>query len=103
MNTEHLLTLGMALTTDRKAMERRVRGVFARKTSAKGVLALSLVLALALGFGAFTTACQPGQPTASGSDAMVSGGDAIASGGNALVSGCNAVATAQLYTKQDAM
>ena len=59
--TDQLLTLGMALTTDKKAMERRVRGVFARKTSAKGVLALSLVLALALGFAAFTTACQPGQ------------------------------------------
>ena len=58
--TDQLLTLGMALTTDKRAMERRVRGVFARKTSAKGVLALSLVLALALGFAAFTTACQPG-------------------------------------------
>ncbi len=59
--TDQLLTLGMALTTDKKSMERRVRGVFARKTSAKGVIALSLVLALALGFGAFTTACQPGK------------------------------------------
>ena len=49
----------MALTTDRRTMERRVRGVFARKKSAKGVLILSIVLALALGFGAFTTACQP--------------------------------------------
>ena len=60
-STDQLLTLGMALTTDKKAMERRVRGVFARKTSAKGVLVLSLMLALALGFAAFTTACQPGQ------------------------------------------
>ena len=59
--TDQLLTLGMALTTDKRAMERRVRGVFARKTSAKGVVALSLVLALALGFAAFTTACQPGK------------------------------------------
>ncbi len=59
--TDQLLTLGMALTTDRRLMERRVRGVFARKKSAKGVIALSLVLALALGFAAFTTACQPGQ------------------------------------------
>jgi len=58
-STDQLLTLGMALTTDRRAMERRVRGVFARKRSAKGVLALSAVLALALGFAAFTTACQP--------------------------------------------
>ncbi len=59
--TDQLLTLGMALTTDKKAMDRRVRGVFARKTSARGVVALSLVLALALGFAAFTTACQPGK------------------------------------------
>ena len=57
--TDQLLTLGMALTTDRRTMERRVRGEFARKKSAKGIVALSLVLALALGFGAFTTACQP--------------------------------------------
>ncbi len=89
-NTYQLLTLGMALTTDRRTMERRVRGVFARKKSAKGVVALSLVLALALGFGAFTTACQPGQPIASGSDTLVSGGDALVSGGDALVSGGNA-------------
>ena len=60
-STDQLLTLGMALTTDRRTMERRVRGVFARKRSAKGVLALSALLVLALGFAAFTTACQPGQ------------------------------------------
>ncbi len=59
-STDQLLTLGMALTTDKRAMERRVRGVFARKRSTKGALALSAVLALALGFAAFTTACQPG-------------------------------------------
>jgi len=59
--TDQLLTLGMALTTDRRTMERRVRGVFARKKSAKGVLILSIMLALALGFAAFTTACQPGK------------------------------------------
>ena len=58
-STDQLLFLGMALTTDKKAMERRVRGVFARKTSAKSVIVLSLVLALSLGFAAFTTACQP--------------------------------------------
>ena len=60
IKTDQLLTLGMALTTDRRTMERRVRGVFARKRSAKGVLALSALLVLALGFAAFTTACQPG-------------------------------------------
>ena len=64
MNTDHLLTLGMALTTDKRSMERRVRGVFARKRSAKGVLVLSALLALALGFTAFTTACQPEQHSA---------------------------------------
>ena len=93
-STDQLLTLGMALTTDKKAMERRVRGVFARKTSAKSVIALSLVLALALGFAAFTTACQPGQPTASDANAQ------LASGGNALASGGNADATAYKLTKQ---
>ena len=61
IKTDKILTLGMALTTDKKAMERRVRGVFARKTSAKSVIALSLVLALTIGVAAFTTACQPGQ------------------------------------------
>ncbi len=60
-STDQLLTLGMALTTDKQAMERRVRGVFARKTSTKSVIVLSLVLALTLGFAAFTTACQPGK------------------------------------------
>ena len=59
--TDQLLTLGMALISDRKTMERRVRGVFARRRSARGVLVLSIVLVLALGFAAFTTACQPGQ------------------------------------------
>jgi len=104
MNTEHLLTLGMALTTDRKSMERRVRGVFARKKSAKGVIALSLVLVLALGFGAFTTACQPGQVTVSNSNAQVaSGGDALVSGGNAMASGGDATASTQEFTKEAAM
>ena len=93
INTEYLLTLGMALTSDKRSMERRVRGVFARKKSAKGVLALSLVLALTLGFAAFTTACQPGQPTSSGGNAITSGGNAIASGGNAITSGGNALAS----------
>ena len=46
-STDQLLTLGMALTTDRRTMERRVRGVFARKRSAKGVLALSALLVFA--------------------------------------------------------
>lgn len=104
INTEHLLTLGMALTADRRAMERRVRGVFARKRSAKGLVALSLILALALGFGAFTTACQPRQATVSDSNAqLASSGNVYASGGNALVSGGNAITTTRLSSKQEAM
>ena len=38
--TDHILMLGMALTSDHRAMERRVRGVFARKKSAKATLLL---------------------------------------------------------------
>ena len=102
IKTDKILTLGMALTTDKKAMERRVRGVFARKTSAKSVIALSLVLALALGFAAFTTACQPGQAKVSDSDAVVSGGNALTSAGNALASGGD-IATDDGFTKEEAM
>ncbi len=97
IKTDKILTLGMALTTDKKAMERRVRGVFARKTSAKSVIALSLVLALVLGFAAFTTACQPGQPVVSDSNAQ------LASGGNAVASESNAEAAVYQLTKQQAM
>ena len=100
-STDHLLTLGMALTTDKRAMERRVRGVFARKRSAKGALALSAVLALALGFAAFTTACQPGKAITRASDAqLASSGDALVSGGNAKVSDGDAKAE---YTKEKAL
>ena len=106
-STDQLLTLGMALTTDKKTMERRVRGVFARKKSAKGALILALVLALALGFGAFTTACQPGQAIASNGNALVSGGNALVSGGNALASSGDANASSgdakAEYTKEKAM
>ncbi len=101
INTDHLLTLGMALTTDHHAMEQRVRGVFARKKSAKGILILSAILVVTLGFGAFTTACQPGQATASDSNAVASNGDVLVSGGNALVSDGNA--TENKLTKEAAM
>ncbi len=101
IKTNYLLTLGMALTTDKRAMERRVRGVFARKRSAKGALALSALLALALGFAAFTTACQPGQVITSAPDAqLASGGDALVSGGNAKASDGDAKAE---YTKEKAL
>ncbi|MEN6418404.1 MAG: hypothetical protein ABFC73_05735 [Clostridiaceae bacterium] len=93
-STDRLLTLGMALYADQKTMERRVRGVFARKKSAKPAKLLALILCLALAAGCFTTACQPGTQPASGGNAAASGGDAVlASGGNAaLVSGGNASA-----------
>ena len=104
IKTDKILTLGMALTTDKKAMERRVRGVFARKTSAKSVIALSLVLTFTLGIAAFTTACQPEQPTVSDSNAqLASDGNAMVSGGNALASGGDAEAAAYKLTKQQAM
>ncbi len=57
--TERYLTLGMALTADKATMERRVRGVFARKNSARPVKILTLALCIALGIGCFTTACWP--------------------------------------------
>ena len=90
--TDRLLTLGMALYTDKRAMERRVRGIFARKRSTKATVLIALLLVCALAFGGFTTACQPGQTTATnGNAAPASAGNALASGGNALASGGNAV------------
>jgi len=64
-STEKYLTLGMALTGDKKTMERRVRGVFGRKSSARAARILALALCIALGLGCFTTACQPAQETQS--------------------------------------
>lgn len=100
--TDRLLTLGMALTTDKRSMERRVRGVFARKKSARATLLLSLVLVLALAMGGFTTACQPGAEQATNGDA------ALASGGNALPASPGNAETAsdaddEAYTKEEAM
>ena len=59
--TDKLLTLGMALYSDKRSMERRVRGIFARKCSAGATIALAAALTLSLLAGAFTTACQPAQ------------------------------------------
>jgi hypothetical protein len=42
-------------------MEQRVRGVFARKNSARPAKVLALALCVALGVGCFTTACQPAE------------------------------------------
>ncbi len=59
LSTDDFLTLGMALTADKATMERRVRGVFARKNSARPIKILALLLCVVLGVGCFTTACQP--------------------------------------------
>jgi len=59
LSTERLLSVGMALTADKKTMERRVRGVFAKQKSAKPVKLLALALCFALGAACFTTACIP--------------------------------------------
>lgn len=101
--TDHILVLGMALTSDHRAMERRVRGVFARKKSAKATLVLALVLALALAAGGFTTACQPGKETATGADApTASAGDALpASAGDAAAA--DSAGESDSFTKADAM
>jgi len=42
LSTERLLSVGMALTADKKTMERRVRGVFAKKRGPKRVKLLGL-------------------------------------------------------------
>jgi len=84
-STEKYLTLGMALTTDKKTMERRVRGVFARKNSPRPIRALALLLCVVLGVSCFTTACKAATVS------TASDGDATATDGNAaLVSAGNA-------------
>lgn len=82
-STEKYLTLGMALTADKKTMERRVRGVFERRSSSRPIKALALLLCLVLGVGCFTTACKAATaPLASDGDAT-NGNASVASGGNA--------------------
>jgi hypothetical protein len=61
LSTDDFLTLGMALTADKAAMEQRVRGVFARKSSARTAKILAFTLCIALGVGCFTTACRPAE------------------------------------------
>ena len=108
-STDHLLTLGMALYADQKTMERRVRGVFARKKSTKPAILLTLALCLALAAGCFTTACQPGAQPASNGNAAVSGGNAAlvsggnASSGNATIGGISAAGMTPEEAKAQAM
>jgi len=59
LSTDRLLSIGMALTADKKTMERRVRGIFAKQKSAKPAKLLALALCFALGAACFTTACIP--------------------------------------------
>lgn len=73
MPTERLLTLGMALTADKRTMERRVRGIFARRTSARAAKVGALALCLLLGAACFTTACQP--QAADAGETRVTGGN----------------------------
>lgn len=108
-STDRLLTLGMALYADKKTMERRVRGVFARKKSTKPAILLTLALCLALAAGCFTTACQPGAQPASNGNAAVSGGNAAlvsggnASSGNATTGGISAAGMTPEQTKAQTM
>ena len=59
LSTDRLLSLGMALYADKKTMERRIHGIFARPRSAAGAVLASILLTASLGFACFTTACQP--------------------------------------------
>ncbi len=101
-STEKYLTLGMALTADKATMERRVRGVFAKKNSSKPMKALALLLCVVLGVGCFTTACKTGTaPTAS--DGNATGGNAaLVSAGNAT-SGNAANNASPSFNREDSL
>ena len=64
LSTDRLLTLGMALYADKKTMEQRIHGIFARPRSATGALLASILLTATLGLACFTTACQPAREQA---------------------------------------
>ena len=104
-STEKYLTLGMALTGDKKTMERRVRGVFGRKNSPRPVKMLALLLCIALGVGCFTTACKtattPLASDGSGTEAT-NGNAATVSSGNAT-GGDATYSTHSGITKDDVM
>lgn len=73
-STDRLLALGMALHADRRTMESRVRGIFARKRSARFARVLAALLCLALGLGCFTTACIPAFSATQKGDVVIIGG-----------------------------
>jgi hypothetical protein len=104
-STEKYLTLGMALYADRTPMELRVRGVFARKKSARAVKLLALLLCVTLGVGCFTTACKATTaPAASDGNAIVAsdGNAGLATAGNATSGNAEAAVT-HTYTKEEAL
>ena len=53
------ITLGMAQCGTRKAAEQRIRGIFMKNSSGKGMRFMAAALALVLFVCCFTTACQP--------------------------------------------
>ncbi len=59
--------LGMALGHTRQTAERRVRGIFMRRRSARGVNAAALLLAAVMLVACFTTALQPVRAAGTGS------------------------------------
>jgi beta-lactamase regulating signal transducer with metallopeptidase domain len=61
------LTLGMAMENNRATAERRIRGVFMRGRTHRGVRALAAVTALILLFACFTTGCMPTNTLPAGS------------------------------------
>lgn len=51
--------LGMALGHTRQTAEKRLRGIFMRSRSSRGMVAAAMVLAAVMALACFTTACQP--------------------------------------------
>lgn len=51
--------LGMALGGTRKNAEQRIRGIYMKQKSRKGIKAVAVMLACVIGVCCFTTACQP--------------------------------------------
>jgi beta-lactamase regulating signal transducer with metallopeptidase domain len=60
-NKKNGYALGMALNSSKKIIERRMEGIFSKR-SKKSVKLVTLILICALTVTCFTTACQPGKP-----------------------------------------
>ena len=85
--TQELIGLGMALHGDKDAMETRIRGVFSRQKSARIASMAAAVLALALVFACFTTACQPVVANAAAEMPVVTFDKEVAAEGSLLTFG----------------